>query len=261
MKSHLALASLLLWTPFLTGFVLLGKETAKLPASPESPSINFFWSTDGNAPQLSDKDKYKDGSYANYPDAELTPILIQEAIDQWNAVRGSYLRFALQTTTGELPLSRTDKTNNIVVKKSNSASTAAYAAPEVASGSSEITDCDIVINDIKTSVLSFMETVTHEFGHCVGLGHPHTHYGAIMSYSRGGKSYRLSADDKAGAIYLYPDPNYVTGEPNEMISCGTIRGEHRAKSSGPWLYWALSMPLIASLFMRRKAVAVVKRSK
>lgn len=258
MKSKLILAGLIVYTPFLTGFVLLGKQDARLTATPESPNIVFNWSTDGKAPKLSDKDKFKNGTYASYSDADLTPILIQEAMDQWNAVRGSYLRFQLQTTSGELPLSRDDKTNNIAVKDAQNASTAAYAAPEVADGSSEITDCDIVVNDIKSSALSFLETVTHELGHCVGLGHPHTHYGAIMSYSRGGKSYRLSSDDKAGAIYLYPDPAYVSDEPSELVGCGVIHGNNSGKSSGPWLYWALGLPLICGLFKRRRVPQAVR---
>jgi hypothetical protein len=231
---------------------LLGKEGAKLPATPESPAITFHWSTDGKAPQLSEKDKYKNGTYTNYTDADLTPILIQEAMDQWNTVRGSFLRFEIATESGELTIDKEDKVNNIVVKHAGNAAMAAYAAPEVASGTTEISDCDIVINDNKVTVLSFLETVTHELGHCVGLGHPHTHYGAIMSYSRGGKSYRLSADDKAGALYLYPDPAYGSGHEENLVACGSVRGAKGANAGGPWLYWALSLPVVISMLRKRK---------
>ena len=247
-----AAASVILFAPFLTSFVLLGKKSSHLPATPESPTITFNWSTDGKAPELRDKDKFKDGAYANYTDAQLTPVLIQEAMDQWNTIRGSYLRFQINMTTGVLSLDKEDRQHDIVVKKAASASVAAYAAPNVPSDSTTIEDCDIVINDVKTSALSLLETVTHELGHCVGLGHPHNNYGAIMSYSRSGKSYRLSADDKAGAIYLYPDPDYVHGEPDEMVSCGAIRGQHYDSSKGPWLYWLMSLPLLAVIARRRR---------
>lgn len=245
------LLSTLFVAPFLTGFVLLGKTAAHLPVSPDSPTVTFHWSADGKSPTLKDKEKFKDGAYEDYSDEDLTPILIQEAIDQWNAVRGSYLRFEMATTNGELTPDNEDGLNYIVVKKAPSATVAAYASPNVDHESNTIKDCDIVINDIKTSTLSLLETITHELGHCVGLGHPHSNYGAIMSYSRGGKSYRLSSDDKAGAIYLYPDPAYVDGEPKELVGCGSIRGTTSSRSPGPWLYYILLLPLAFRLFKRK----------
>lgn len=244
----LVLGSCVLMSPCLTGFVLLGKQEAKLPVSVSDPSIEFFWSTTGNAPSLTEKEKYKNGAYAGMSDEELTPILIQEAMDQWNQIRGSYLRLVLQTTASELSTQKDDKVNNIVVLKTNNASEAAHASPNVDRATDIIIDCDITINDVKTTALSFLETVTHELGHCVGLGHPHSNYGAIMSYSRGGRSYRLSADDKAGTIFLYPDPNYVSDEPNELIGCGTISGEkQRANASrfyGLFIWLCLSLPIL-----------------
>jgi len=236
--------------PFLTGFVLLGKKEARLPASVDSPTITFTWSTDGKAPTLREKEKFKNGAYANHSDADLTPILIQEAIDQWNAIRGSYLRFALETTTGDLTPDNLDERNFIVVQEAPSASVAAYAAPNVDPDSNTIKDCDIVINDVKTSALSLLETLTHELGHCVGLGHPHSNYGAIMSYSRGGHRYRLSPDDKAGAIYLYPDPAYSADEPKELVGCGTILGRSSKSGPGALIYYLLMIPVVASTLRR-----------
>lgn len=245
------LAASLFITPFLTSFVLLGKTPATLGVTAEQPTATFHWSTTGSTPSLTEKEKFKDGSYANYTDAELLPIIIQEAMDQWNTVRGSFLRFELKSETGDLSANNADKENNIIVKKVPSASTAAYASPEKGDGSANITDCDIVINNTKVTVGSLLETVTHEIGHCVGLGHPHTNYGAIMSYSRTGRSYRLSADDKAGAVYLYPDPNYVSSDSKELVGCGVIHGAHEFESAGLWLYVALVLPVFVSLYLRQ----------
>ena len=245
------LAACLFITPFLTSFVLLGKVPASLVVTPELPTSTFHWSSAGKNPTLTEKEKYKGGIYAGYSDAELTPLLLQEAMDQWNNVRGSFLKFELKTETGEIGLNKSDNTNNIIVEKIPSASTAAYASPEKGDSSANITDCDVVINDTKVTVKSFLETVTHELGHCVGLGHPHTNYGAIMSYSRGGSSYRLSADDKAGVIYLYPDPNYVSEPPTELIGCGVIHGAKQFESAGLWLYAALCLPVFFSLYRRK----------
>jgi Matrixin len=245
------LAACLFITPFLTSFVLLGKTPATLGVTPEQPTATFHWSTSSETPSLTEKEKFKEGAYTNYTDAELLPIIIQEAMDQWNTVRGSFLRFELKSETGVLSASGVDNENNFIVKKVPSASTAAFAAPERGDGSANITDCDIVINNVKVSVSNLLETVTHEIGHCVGLGHPHTNYGAIMSYSRAGKSYRLSADDKAGAVYLYPDPNYVSGDSKELVGCGVIHGAHEFESAGLWLYGALFLPIFVSLYLRQ----------
>lgn len=225
------LATTILMTPSLTGFVLLGKETARLPVTPEAPSIEFHWSSDGKVPTLTQKGKFRDGTFADMADGELTPILIQEAMDQWNHVRGSYLRMTLSIGSGDLTTDTKDGVNNIVVRDTGNAAEAAHANPYREESEHIISDCDITMNDTKTSVTNFLETVTHELGHCVGLGHPHTNYGSIMSYSRGGSSYRLSADDKSGAIFLYPDPSIVSGEPSELVACGSIGQLHAQKGS------------------------------
>ena len=62
-------------------------------------------------------------------------------------MRGSFLRFEIATESGELTIDQEDKVNNIVVKHAGNAAMAAYAASEFASGTTEISDCDIVIND------------------------------------------------------------------------------------------------------------------
>lgn len=249
----------LLTVPLLTGFVLLGKREARLPVTPDSPTVTLLWSTDGKAPKITEKEAYKGGIYANHTDADLTPILIQEAIDQWNSIPGSYLRFSVENTSGDLTPDSEDGQNFIVVKKAPSASVAAYAAPNVDPETSIIKDCDIVINDVKTTASSLLETLTHELGHCVGLGHPHTNYGAIMSYSRQGKSYRLSSDDKAGAIFLYPDPDYTQDQPRELVGCGVINTKGRRSQPGPWLYYVIMIPVLATVY--RNLGLKLKKSK
>ena len=247
-----ALFLTLLATPLMTGFVLLGKREARLAVTPDSPTVTLLWSTGGKAPKITEKEAFKGGIYANHTDADLTPILIQEAIDQWNSIPGSYLRFSMENTSGELTPDSEDGQNFIVVQKAPSASVAAYAAPNVDPDTSLIKDCDIVINDVKTSALSLLETLTHELGHCVGLGHPHTNYGAIMSYSRQGKSYRLSSDDKAGAIFLYPDPDYTHDQPEELVGCGVIKAKNNQTRPGGWIYCMLLIPFLASSFRQMR---------
>jgi hypothetical protein len=42
-----------------------------------------------------------------------------------------------------------------------------------------------------------------------------------MGYSRDDQNLTLGADDIAGITYLYPDPAYVSEDPNEL-NCGAI---------------------------------------
>jgi hypothetical protein len=248
-----SLVSIICMTPFMTGFVLLGKSTSILPATPAAPEVEFVYDPNGEVPSLSDKSEIENGVYANTSDRELMPILITLAMSQWNSIRGSYLRLVLVPADATPQRSREDRINVILAEKNENASTAAFATPEVnPDDSSQIIDCDISISLRPVSAQSFLETVTHELGHCVGLGHPHNNYGAIMSYSRGGKSHKLGADDKAGAIYLYPDPNYVDGNPEEFIGCGNI-GKHR-RSSRLLAGVLLLFPLFVAL-RRKKALS------
>ena len=83
-----------------------------------------------------------------------------------------------------------------------------------------IKDCDITIGDQEQSLGSLALTITHELGHCLGLGHPHTSYKSIMSYSNPERTLELSADDMAGIIYLYPDTAFEADDV-EPLACGT----------------------------------------
>lgn len=233
------------------GFVLLGKHKSKLPVSADTPTASFHYYSGDDVPSLSKKEEIADGIYASKTDQEMMSILLQMAMAQWNNVRGSYLRMEVVDSTVKLDRNHEDKLNVIVIEKNTNASTAAYATPVTNSDDPlEISDCDISIATTPVSALSMLITLTHELGHCVGLGHPHNNYGAIMSYSRTDKSFRLGADDKAGAIFLYPDPEYGGDKQKELIGCGNI-GTGRAKSAWSVIFM-LFAPLITHAVRRRR---------
>lgn len=244
--------------PFLTSFVLIEKGAPRLNVSLAEPTATYYWSTDSKTPGIKEKEKFKDGGYANYSDSELLPIMIEEAMAQWNSVRGSYLRFEMESVSGVLDAVKTDNTHNIMIKHCASSSIAAYAAPSPLIGSDGkennniIGDCDIVICDNSFDANYLVKTLVHEFGHCVGLGHPHSNYNAIMSYSRTIDSYKLDADDKAGAIYLYPDPAYADETSKELVGCGSIRAKNAPHAGGLLVYAVLALPVIASLIRQRR---------
>lgn len=205
-------------TPWLTGFVLLSSKVATLPVTPEAPEISFVW--DGEAPSISDKAKFKDGAYQDLDDVAFMQQLLAEAMGIWNAVPGSFVK--LTAAEGDAKLDDEDKQFSIVTAKSANLTSAAFARPKVPEDDSGIIDdCDISIADHKVSAAGLAFTIAHELGHCLGLGHAHTNYNAMMGYSRMDQQLKLGADDMAGVIYLYPDPNSVPEKPKELV-CGTV---------------------------------------
>jgi len=232
--------------PILTGFVLLHNTPATLPATAQNPTITFVW--DGKFPTITDKDKFKSGIYQTLDDAAFMQELIKESMAIWNNVPGSFLRVAVLQGRGVMD--ELDKQHSIVIEKSNNLTTAAFASPQTdASDASIIADCDINIADTSVDALDLAYTLAHELGHCLGLGHAHTNYNAMMGYSRSVRNLTLGNDDKAGLMYLYPDPAVWDGKHQEIV-CGTVAGESsRARSfSDAWSLLAfLLLPLLPLL--------------
>ncbi len=197
-------------------FVLLsGPKEARLPVSPQSPTITFYW--DGSAPSLRAVDEVLGGRWIGLSDHDLMREAILYAFNVWNEVPGSYLRFALVEDTSVSP-DTSDKKNVIVVKRDKNVTSAAYALPNVENKT--IVDCDINVADHAVNLSDMLYILTHELGHCIGLGHAHANYGAIMGYSRSRRNTRLGADDMAGLLYLYPDPAMFDGKSQSFGACG-----------------------------------------
>lgn len=229
---------LLLW-PFLNGFVLLsGPEEARLPVSPDTPTLTFHVSPDH--PKFDKKDEFLGGSYKDLNDDAFWEALVRETMDIWNRVEGSYIRLDVAID----PAATKDPEDGVfsIVPGDLPATAAAAAHPKVDKG--DITDCDIQVAKTKTTARELAFTILHELGHCLGLGHNHTNYNAVMGYSRKSRSLYLAADDKAGVIYLYRDP--ATREPQEEIACGRIPG----RGGSPWMFLIIVAPLLATVVRR-----------
>lgn len=225
---------------FSSGFVLLsGPAESRLGLTPESPTVKFIW--DGKAPELDKKEEYEGGIYADKSDTEIMEELLNRALAIWSKIPGSFVKLEMTQDSGAV-LNGEDNIHSIVVASSNNLTQAAFASPDISDDGKTIRDCDISVSTTKTSVKELLYTITHELGHCLGLGHNHTNYSAIMGYSRDVHSPDLGADDMAGIIYLYPDPNYSSGTPEENLGCGTIRqSQNSARNLGPV---ALLLPIL-----------------
>jgi hypothetical protein len=221
-------------------FVLLsGPTEARIDVTEENPRIVFELSMD--PPSIEKKEEFMDGAYADLSDQDFWLTLVQLAIQPWNKVADSYLEMDV-TFSDQATLDQEDRIFSIVVGKTN-LSSSAFAAPAVEGQT--IVDCDINVSDRGSSAKSLAFTLMHEIGHCLGLGHNHSDYSAVMGYARTDRSLNLGLDDEAGLIYLYPLSSI--GEPRELAGCGVISGSTQPQ---PWIPFVLFAPICLPLIRR-----------
>jgi len=223
-------------------FVLLsGPAEAKLDVSRDLPEIAFVLSD--QAPTIKDKDQFLGGKYSDLTDDEFWVALVTEAMSVWNNVPESYVTMTLTNSTSAAVDSE-DRVHSIVVDSVN-LSASAFASPNIEDHT--IIDCDITVGNKSTSAKSLAYTLMHELGHCLGLGHNHSNYDAVMGYSRSSRSLKLGLDDMAGLVYLYPTAS--VGEIKETWGCATIGKAYNHSST----LFLLTLPLLfAGIFYLKR---------
>lgn len=237
---------------------------------------------------------------------EVWLAILRRAMQRWSEVEGSYLRLELVEEAYELPPERGSSTEQDTEQNAENKAVAAAGdqdgdayLPEEPDNMhliqvvddglfigaalpwldeddlSHIIDCDIMIGKGKDgrpySAGEYEYTITHELGHCLGLGHPHSSAHAVMSYHRSDhprmvtSDWELSVSDRAGVIYLYPEPGVLAGE--TFYTCGSLgafqlTGRRMSLAGVPditagygyhgWLWWCfIWLPLGLSCVVSR----------
>lgn len=211
---------------------------ATFAASPEYPSITFYW--DGSSPELTEVDELGVEEWTTLNSEELMEELLLYAFNKWNETPGSYINLVLERDSSVVQ-DREDKINSIVISKQNNLSSSAFALPIIEKQT--IVDCDISLSSKSTKAKTLAYTIMHEVGHCLGLGHAHTNAAAIMSYSREDQTLKLGADDIAGLIYLYPHPDYQTDH-KEFLACSSLTPNSDQQELQMSLLFLWFLPLI-----------------
>ncbi len=217
----------------------------------ESNTVTFLW--DGTTPkEITARTGYSGTSLESLSEKEAFRQILQDAATRWSTVPDAKLRVRVSEEAAE-PLPD-DLRHVLSVKENNDQGGAALpiTGDSIGKGltSRDIADCDIALDGGPYEATSLAYVVTHELGHCLGLGHAHTNQHAIMGYTRTRQSASLGADDMAGIIYLYPSDELSMQNKEIVGSCGVIAGSQRGLTNFTGLFLLIFVVFLVQMAPR-----------
>jgi hypothetical protein len=199
------------------GFKIL--EDARWGVTPDDP---YLWV------KLCDRTPTITGSIPSgdqfYTNSDSIADVVQTVLDDVNAIEGSFLTLELYPADPNNPPSGSHFDATKAATRTIDLCGVEYggAATPVKSGNT-ITGCRLEYGTTKyhANIISFLNIITHELGHCLNLAHSQEQSNAIMSYfKKDTDMIRLDVDDKSGLSYLYPSSSYNLKEKNSYgLSC------------------------------------------
>lgn len=134
-------------------------------------------------------------------------ITVETAVDSimsdFNSIASAYVELVDSEDIDYSQSFASDRTISISFGGS-AGTTTGHAQMEYVNG--EVVGCKIALeSSLKDSAKEFIQTLTHEIGHCLGLDHAQDTVNSIMSYYMDRDAiFRLQNDDKMGITYLFP---------------------------------------------------------
>ncbi len=148
--------------------------------------------------------------------------LMNSIFDDYNNVQASFITLVDSSDTDYATLS----TNRTIILEDGSTAglTSGGEAKQTWDGKNVI-GCRISLKPLVFDAAKvFVDAVTHEIGHCLGLQHPMETTYSVMSYYKGSDMVRLQIDDKMGISYLYP-VNADKGKESPTLGMSCARRE------------------------------------
>lgn len=184
--------------------------------------------------------EFDEDSVEDYDDDEISALapeerrrfVIQRIMDNYNDIKTSFIRLSFypvsdlvqaSTASEDSPFTETAaefRTITFQLGVGGAIASAGWAAPDShPTESGKLGGCLIAIGDnINSKLKSFIATLTHEVGHCLGLDHNHSDWDAVMGYNS--STEKLGVDDKMGITFLYPaEASYAEESPTLGLTC------------------------------------------
>ena len=156
------------------------------------------------------------------PLAGTDPVTVQQLMDSifsdYNNIQSAYVTLVDSNDADFVGLS----TNRIIrLEDGRTAGLTSGGEARQDWNGSHVIGCQIILKPLVFDAAKvFVDTVTHEIGHCLGLSHPMENTKSVMSYYKDSETIRLQIDDKMGITYLYPvDTSKGKEEATFGISC------------------------------------------